>query len=400
MGELLKSKYFKWGLTAFLVIVAATVFYFLVGNIGTYIKWIGALLKICSSLIIGLVIAYILNPIVGFFEKKVFKKVKSATKRRNFSIAVTFVTAFVILVAIFSVIIPQVLQSVISLINNSDSYVTAITDFIKKIISDGGDVEKYNDVIAEFVKTLKDSVLPMAQNSLTKISSGVMGIFSGFLNIVIGIVFAVYILANTRNFGGGIRKTLYAFFNVDGVNKFIDEVKHVNDIFLKFMVGKVTDSSIVCLCTFLFMLLLAPKYAILIAIIIGLTDLIPYFGPYIGTIPSALLLAVLDPVKAIIFVLFIICLQQIDSNLITPRIQSNAVGLPSFWVLFAIMLFGGFFKVVGLLIGVPCFTIIYEIISELIKDKLKKKNLPVETEYYESISGIEEKIIKANLREE
>lgn len=400
MGELLKSKYFKWGLTAFLVIVASMFFYIIVGNIGTYIKWIGALLKILTSLVIGLVIAYVLHPIVGFFEKKVFKNVKNDTKRRNYSIATTFILAFVILVTIISIIIPQVLQSVISLINNTDVYVEEVTEFIKKIISDGGDVEKYNDVINSFANTLKSSVLPMAQKALTNISSGVVGIFSGVINIVVGIVFAVYILANTRNFGGGIRKTLYAFFNVEKVNAFIDEVKHVNDIFLKFMVGKVTDSSIVALCTFLFMLILAPKYAILVAIIIGLTDLIPYFGPYIGTIPSALLLAILDPIKAIIFVLFIICLQQIDSNLITPRIQSNAVGLPSFWVLFAIMLFGGLFKVVGLLIGVPCFTIIYEIVSDLIKDKLKKKNLPVDTEYYENTKGLEEKIIKANLREE
>ena len=239
-------------------------------------------------------------------------------------------------------------------------------------------------MINDFVTGLKSNVLPFAQTSLTKISSGIIGAFTGFLNLLIGIVFAVYILANTSNFGAAIRKTLYAFFNVDKVNKFIDNVEHVNSIFLKFMVGKVTDSSIVCLCTFLFLIICRFPYAVLIAVIIGLTDLIPYFGPYIGTIPSALLLCVVDPLMALIFIAFIICLQQIDANLITPRIQSNATGLPSFWVLFAITLFGGFFGVVGLLIGVPCFTIIYEIVKNFISDRLEEKNLPADTDYYEN----------------
>ena len=137
----------------------------------------------------------------------------------------------------------------------------------------------------------------------------------------------------------------------------------------------------------------------MIAVIIGCTDLIPYFGPYIGTVPSALLICLVNPVKAITFVLFIIVLQQTDGNLITPRIQKQATGLPSFWVLFAITLFGGLFGLVGLLIGVPCFTIIYELIVEQVNKRLRKKNMPTETEYYTKIDGLETKKVKAKLQE-
>lgn len=382
--DIFKSKYFKWGLTAFLVVVASTLFYFLVFHLGSIVGLLSKLLKVLTSLVIGLVIAYLLHPIVNFFENKVYKKMKNKTKKRNLAIATTLAIVFIVLSTIISIIIPQLLTSIISLINNSDTYVNELSEFVKKVLSNGENAEKYSSMINDFVISLKSNVLPFAQTSLTKISSGIIGAFTGFLNLLIGIVFAVYILANTSNFGAGIRKTLYAFFNVDKVNKFIDNVEHVNTIFLRFMVGKVTDSSIVCLCTFLFLLICRFPYAVLIAVIIGLTDLIPYFGPYIGTIPSALLLCVVDPLMALIFIAFIICLQQIDANLITPRIQSNATGLPSFWVLFAITLFGGFFGVIGLLIGVPCFTIIYEVVKNFISDRLEEKKLPVDTDYYEN----------------
>lgn len=382
--EIFKSKYFRWGLTAFLVVVASTLFYFLVFNIGGLLGFFAKIVKVLTSLVIGLVIAYLLHPIVNFFEKKVYKKVKNKARKRNLAIATTLAIVFILLSTIISIVIPQLLTSIINLINNSDSYVKQLTDYLSKLLSDSGNAERYSEMINDFVTGLKSNVLPFAQTSLTKISSGIIGAFTGFLNLLIGIVFAVYILANTSNFGAAIRKTLYAFFNVDKVNKFIDNVEHVNSIFLKFMVGKVTDSSIVCLCTFLFLIICRFPYAVLIAVIIGLTDLIPYFGPYIGTIPSALLLCVVDPLMALIFIAFIICLQQIDANLITPRIQSNATGLPSFWVLFAITLFGGFFGVIGLLIGVPCFTIIYEIVKNFISDRLEEKNLPADTDYYEN----------------
>jgi predicted PurR-regulated permease PerM len=200
------------------------------------------------------------------------------------------------------------------------------------------------------------------------------------LNWLIGFVFAVYILANTKNFGAGAKKFLYSVFDSNAVNDFLVEVRHINKVFVNFMIGKVTDSSIILITTFIFLFVFKFPYPLLIAVIIGVTDLIPYFGPYIGTVPSAILICFVNPVKAVEFVLFIIVLQQIDANLITPRIQSNATGLPSFWVLFAITVFGGLFKIVGLLIAVPCFTVIYELVVDYIEEKTEAKKADENTE--------------------
>ncbi len=399
MKDIIQSKYFKCGLTAFLVIVAAMLLNHFIDNIGNLIGLIGGFLKILTSLIIGLVIAYLLNPVVKFFEKKVYKGVKSSQSRRNLSIATTYVIAVVVAVTIIGIVVPQLLSSIILLIQHSDQYATTITNFVRKTVIGENNFNSYSVYINDFTNNLKNS-LPALQNAFSTISNGVGVFVSGFFNLLIGIVFSVYILANTKDFAGGTRKTLYAFFNVEKVNNFINKVNYVNGIFLKFIIGKITDSSIVCLSTLLFVLICGYPYPLLIAILIGITDLIPYFGPYIGTIPSAIIIAVVNPIKAIIFILFIICLQQIDSNFITPRIQSNATGLPSFWVLFAITVFGGLFGVIGLLIGVPCFTIIYEIVRDFINDNLRKKSLPVETDYYTSSTQLEEKRIKAKLSEE
>ena len=258
-------------------------------------------------------------------------------------------------------------------------------------------MNNYDNILSAITNGLNDIALPAVNSAINNLGSGLIAFAKGILNWLIGFVFAVYILANNKNFGAGSKKVLYSIFDNNAVNDFIVELKHINTVFVNFMIGKVTDSSIILITTFLFLLICGFPYPLLIAVIIGLTDLIPYFGPYIGTVPSAILICFVSPVKAIIFVLFIIVLQQIDANLITPRIQSNATGLPSFWVLFAITLFGGLFGIIGLLIGVPVFTIIYELIRDLIDKRLAKKNMPIDKDYYEKHDSIEKKTIKAKV---
>lgn len=399
MKKLLDNKIVQIGLTAFFVIAACIIFYYCVINIPTLIKAIGGLIGIMMPLIFGLVLAYIMHPIVNLFENKVLASVEKKSVRRNLSIFFTLVVVLGVLAALISVIIPQLLESIQSLIINAPTYFkdleNVIIDWLNNSDAESSIVENYDTIVNYVINALNNVVLPMADTAIGKLSSGIFGIFSFVFNLAIGLVFAVYILANTTNFAGGLRKTLYSIFEVDKVNAFIDEVKHINKIFINFLIGKICDSSIVACVTFLFLVIFKFPYPLLIAVIIGLTDLIPYFGPYIGTVPSALLICLVSPFRAITFILFIIVLQQIDGNLITPHIQKQATGLPSFWVLFAITLFGGLFGLVGLLIGVPCFTIIYEIVTEAIDKRLKKKNLPSETEYYTMIDGLETKVVKA-----
>jgi predicted PurR-regulated permease PerM len=370
-------------------------------HIGDFIGMIGGLLKIMSPLIIGLVLAYIMHPIVNLFEENVFKKVTNKTTRRNLSITITMAIIIGLVTALVSIIIPELLTSIKSILVNLPTYLNDLEDIIRNWIADSSIEEQimsnYENILSSITNNLNDIALPAVNSAINNLGSGLLAVAKGILNWLIGFVFAVYILANTKNFGAGTKKVMYSLFDNNKVNSFIVELKHINKIFVNFMIGKVTDSSIILLTTFLFLLIFGFPYPLLIAVIIGLTDLIPYFGPYIGTVPSAILICFVSPVKAIIFVLFIIVLQQIDANLITPRIQSNATGLPSFWVLFAITLFGGLFGIVGLLIGVPVFTIIYELVRDFIDKKLAKKNMPIDKDYYEKHDSIEKKTIKANV---
>lgn len=402
MKKLLDNKVVQIGIMAFLVIAACILFTFVLIHVKDILEFISSIIKIMMPLIFGLVLAYIMHPIVNLFDKKVFKKVDKETTRRNLSILCTLFAILGIFVALFSIVLPELFQSIQSLIINVPDYLKEFEIYILDWLNDNQELkasvmQNYDKVAEYILNAANNVVLPVVDNIVNGLSTGIIGAVSFIFNLVVGLVFAVYLLANTKKFGAGIRKTLYSFFNVDKVNGFINEVKHINHVFGQFMVGKVCDSSIVAMSTFLFLLIFGYPYPLLIAVIIGLTDLIPYFGPYIGTIPSALLICLVDPIKALTFILWIVVLQQIDSNLITPRIQTKATGLPSFWVLFAITLFGGLFGIIGLLIAVPCFTIIYELACEFVDNNLKKKNMPTEVEYYTKIDGLEKKKIKANI---
>ena len=402
MKKLLDNKVVQIGIMAFLVIAACILFTFVLIHVKDILEFISSIIKIMMPLIFGLVLAYIMHPIVNLFDKKVFKKVDKETTRRNLSILCTLFAILGIFVALFSIVLPELFQSIQSLIINVPDYLKEFEIYILDWLNDNQELkasvmQNYDQVAQYILNAANNVVLPVVDNIVNGLSTGIIGAVSFIFNLVVGLVFAVYLLANTKKFGAGIRKTLYSFFNVDKVNGFINEVKHINHVFGQFMVGKVCDSSIVAMSTFLFLLIFGYPYPLLIAVIIGLTDLIPYFGPYIGTIPSALLICLVDPIKALTFILWIVVLQQIDSNLITPRIQTKATGLPSFWVLFAITLFGGLFGIIGLLIAVPCFTIIYELACEFVDNNLKKKNMPTEVEYYTKIDGLEKKKIKANI---
>lgn len=403
MKRLFDSRVAQLALVGFLVIAAGIAFYFFMFHLDSIFNAIKSLFKILTPLTIGLVLAYIMNPFVKLFEKNVFKNIKAYNLRRNLSIFCSVVLILGALVALMAVVIPQFLYSAQSLALNIPQYLTNLEGAIKDWIKSNPELEamimsNYEALKQQILDALNKTIIPDPGDAFTIFSTGVKEAVSGFFNVLIGVVFSVYILANSSKFGAQIRKSLYSLFDINKVNAVIEEIKHVNHVFNSFMTGKICDSfGFVFVCTFIFLLVFKYPYALLIAVIIGLTDLIPYFGPYIGTVPSALLIFLISPIKALIFIVFIIVLQQIDSNLVTPKIQTQATGLPSFWVLFSIMLFGGLFNLVGILIAVPCFTIIYELVCDYIDSRLRKKNLPEDTEYYYNIDNLEVKKVKAKL---
>lgn len=387
MKKFINSKYFQIGITAFLVIAASTLLCFALLNVKTLLNFLGMVINILMPLIVGLVLAYIMGPIVNLFEKKVFNKLGKESIKRNLSILCTLVIILGIFIAIISVVIPQLLESLQKLIISVPTYFTNIgdwiVDFVKSNNLEESILNNFDNITKNVLDVVNKIVIPSDTGIASMVSSGITGVIKFIFNLVIGIVFAIYILANTSKFKAQSRKFLYSIFNVEKVNNFLNELSHVNHIFLNFIGGKIGDSTCVALLTFIFLLVFKYPYPLLIAVLIGITDLIPYFGPYIGTIPSALLILMVSPIKAVTFILFIIVLQQLDGNLITPKIQKQATGLPSFWVLFAITLFGGLFGIIGLLIAVPCFTIIYELVTEHVNRRLEHKMLPTDTNYYE-----------------
>ena len=372
MFKWLGEKNVKAGVTAFLVLFSVVVAVFIFYNIGGIIGAIGNFIGIFTPLIIGLVLAYILNPIVNIFETKLFKKIKKESTRRDLSIAATIILFIALLSAIIGYLIPQLLESILSLITNAPKYLDQSVEFLERWINNP-DID-YTKMTEYLLKILNENVLPNVTGMLNRLGNGILGFIRALFNFVIGLVFAVYILANIKTVAKSSKKILYTFFNDKKVDKFTKKISHINDIFINFMIGKLADSfCFVFICTLVFTIIFGYPYPLLIAFIIATTDLIPYFGPYLGTIPSALLILLVDPVKALIFIIFIIILQQVDANLVTPRIQSKATGLPSFWVLFAILVFGALFNIVGLLIAVPCFTIIYEIVADFINEKYEEQ---------------------------
>lgn len=388
MKKLLENKNIQLIFSLCIVII----FYFIVLHIGDIFGGISSFFGILKPLIYGLFIAYIIHPLVDIFEIKVLKDIKNKNTKRNLSIFLTFIIIISLIILVIGLIVPELLKSIKTLITNFPGYLEYIEQYALKYIPENT-IDQFKDNITNI---LNNNLLPQVNNAIANLGTGIVSAFSNFLTIIIGMVFAAYILANTDKLYAGNKKFLNIFMKEERVDKFIKYLDHIDDIFVHFIIGKVCDSSIVMISTLIFLLIARYPYPLLIAVIIGLTDLIPYFGPYIGTIPSFVLILLIDPIKALIFILFIILLQQVDANFITPRIQSSVTGLPSFWVLFAITLFGGLFGVIGLLIGVPCFTVIYEIVRDLVNNILKSKNKETDLSYYEEDNRVSRILYKLN----
>ena len=209
-------------------------------------------------------------------------------------------------------------------------------------------------------------------------------------NIIIGLVISIYVLAGKEKFARGSVRLCYAFLERPTANRFVDNVRFTHRTFIGFLAGKVVDSLIVGVLCYFCCLILKLPYALLVSAIVGVTNVIPFFGPYIGAIPSTIIILLVDPKKALTFIILIIVLQQIDGNFIGPKILAQSTGIPSFWIIFAITLFGGLFNVMGMIIGVPVTAVIISFVERLTKNKLKKKELPEDPDSYLNVARITE----------
>lgn len=377
---------------AFLAAAASIVFFLVVMNLSSIFSWIGALWKMLLPLVYGFVLAYILNSPMNFFENKVFKfldrKKPHRKLRRTLAVVVTMISALVVVTAFVAIIAPQLYQSVVTLINNATSYIHKAEELIGVVANwlnlsqeaINGVNNWINDMGKNIVKQLQDllpSLLP-AVIDYSKI------MISGIADFIIGIVLCVYLLYNKENYFAKAKKAQYALLPKKFVDRTIDIAHESHSIFTGFIVGKLLDSLMVAVICLIGCLILRVPFALLISVIVGVCNIIPVFGPVVATCITGFIVLVIDPLKAIWYIIFLIVLFQVDGNILEPKILGDSTGLSAFWVMIAILVGGGLFGFIGMFIGVPTFAVLYSLITRFINKRLNKKGMSTTLEDYAS----------------
>ncbi|MGN1034612.1 MAG: AI-2E family transporter [Oscillospiraceae bacterium] len=390
------KKYFIISIYTFGVLSAAILFYFgaskLIENLLTRVSLIFNILK---PIFYGLLVAYVMNPVIKVLEKllkrfcnsQTAKKIKikkpSKTVLRGLSIAFAWFMMLALLTFMISVIIPCIDTNITKIIANSDIY---FQNFNKGVAKFEGIMQYPQGVLVNqinsLIQNIEEIIAKSAQHVLSHIFNITKQITTGVINAFIAIIISIYFLFSKELFCAQIKKMLSAFVKDEKVEKLFASGREVNLVFNNFLFGKLLDSLIVGILCYLGMLPWKIPYAVLISSIVGITNIIPYFGPFIGAVPCIIILLLENPTKALIFTIFILILQQIDGNIIGPKVLGETIGLNSFWVMFSIILFGGLFGVVGMFLGVPIFAAFYVFFKRLIEDKLAKKAMPTDTLAY------------------
>lgn len=380
------KKYLYAGLTLFAALGLTVVLSSVLNWLPKMFDSISTVLSVLRPLVYGAAIAYILYPVCIFFEKlfkKAFQKVKNRKIKNNlirgFAIFFSIIFGLGVLTVLLYMIIPDLIHNIEKIIYNSPSYIKTIQNFIDNQLASNESLRDYiNNIINSYTKDLT-SLLNNLGDSLAQVVSslgtGIWSITIVLKDFFIGIIVAIYLLADRNKFKIAFKRFIELIFNKKMATAVKEEIRYSNEVILNFISGRIVDSVIVGICCYILMIILNIPYALLVSVLVGVTNIIPFFGPFIGGVPSALLILIDNPVKCLVFVIMIVILQQLDGNVICPRIVGNSVGLSSFWVLFSMILFGGLFGITGMIIGVPVFAIIYDIAHKIIIkcEKIKKE---------------------------
>ncbi len=390
------NKYVSWGLTAFCVLSGVILVFFSFYRWGYIKSFLETILRVLMPFIYGLVIAYVMNPLVKLLDKKVYSKIIKKKKQkltRALALATSSILFIGIIVTSISFLIPEVIKSIEMLISNFDLYLDNSKTFLLNLFDNRDSIKSFivsnYDSIREYINDwLNEGFL---NDIVTHVGNGIWGTVMFLYNLIVGYIISVYILYDKEKFKAQTKKLLYTLFDSERVNVIIDNIRYTDRVFLDFFVGKLIDSLIVGIICFICMVIFKMPYALLISVIVGVTNIIPYFGPFIGAVPAAVLIFVVSPSKVLGFIIFITVLQQIDGNILGPKILGSKTGLSSFWVLLSLLIFGGLFGMVGMIIGVPILSILYSFVNGLAKKRLSKKKLPLDSKDYEDLKYIDKK---------
>lgn len=390
------SQYFGWGLTAFCVLAGCILFYLLLGHLQTVAAVIRSAISMLSAFIWGFVIAYVLLPMTRYFEYKVFSPLIGRIRKRQIpaggmprvlAITVANAIALAAISIILRLILPTVYESVESILLNYNTYANTLTDLIERWFVEYPELSVQLEAAAEsisgeLIQWIRNEFLPQMGSFITNVTTGVYLVFRFVMNIAIGFVVACYLLYNREDFSANVKKFLYSLLGIRRAEWVLKVCRFADQAFMGFISGKVLDSLIIGCITFVCCTVLKMPYAPFVSVIVGVTNVIPVFGPFIGAVPCTLIILVVQPVKALIFVVLILIIQQVDGNIIGPKILGSRVGISGFWVMFAIVVCGSLFGVVGMIVGVPLFVVISAGYNSLVEYGLKKRGLETQTALY------------------
>ncbi|MGE4277472.1 MAG: AI-2E family transporter [Lawsonibacter sp.] len=410
--------YIAAGVTAFCVIAAAILLFFVFFHAARVRSFLDTLAYILRPIFLGMIIAFLLLPIHRTILR--FMTAMTTTAKledsRNIrflnALAVLFslLFAFVLVYLFMAMVLPQVYLSIVGLVNAFPSYITSVQNWLLAFLENNPEIQTavmplYNSAasslehwltseilpnlesVTSTIRWLRESVLP----NVTGVVSNVSALFVSFLvlvkDLLIALIVSVYLLIRKDIFAAQSKKIIYSIFPPRQGDLIVEEVRSAYQILSGFINGKLLDSLIIGIITLICSNLLKFPYPALIATIIGVTNIIPFFGPFIGAIPCAFLILLVSPLQCLYFILFVFVLQQFDGNILGPKILGNSTGLASFWVLFSILLFGGLFGFAGMVLGVPIFAMIYSVLRRLVHRGLIHHNLPIHTEDYMGPTG-------------
>lgn len=375
----------------FCVVGACIALYLTLNNLGYFLGKIGVFIGIVSPFAGGIVIAYVLDPMVKFFYTKLFKEKK---KTRGFAILLAYLVAILLLVLLAWLVIPQIVDSIAMLFTNFPSYIQSVQDMLGMV------QERFGVDLSSATKVLDDSeamvkeIYSMASAAMPQIVASIGSVASNFVAIFTSIAASIYMLADKEHLLHQLRTLAHAFLPEKAAENTLRICHYANVNFTGFFVGKIIDSAIIGVITFVAMAILRLDFALLISVFIGITNIIPVFGPFIGAIPSIFILLLVDPIQAVIFSVLILVIQQVDGNFIGPKILGSSIGISALWILFSIVVGGDLFGLVGMVVGVPLFATFYGLAREFVHYMLDKRGLDSEGNHVGEVVEDEENVFE------
>ena len=369
------KKYIKLGVTIIAVIAVGLLLFFLLFRLPELSRYLAVVVGILTPFLYGAVIAYVLSPLCNRLEALLARIPPLAEKkglRSAAAIVLALALALLIIWALVMLVIPQVWDSIVAIANAIPGQLANANRWLHRVLEDQPQLQSlwdsvYSAAVNKFNEWMTTGLMPTVNTLITQITTQLAAFFSVLKNLFLGILISIYFLASRKLFAVQAKMVLYGVFPRRAAALIEDEFHYADKMFNGFLLGKLVDSAIIGIICFAATSLMGFESAALISVVVGVTNIIPFFGPFIGAIPSALLLLLENPMHCVYFLIFIVILQQVDGNLIGPKILGNTTGLSSFWVLFSILLFGGLWGILGMIVGVPLFAVIYDIARRLIR---------------------------------